>query len=110
MASSSIPGAERVSAGPHVVLAAHREDHPHPALVRSWLDTLLAGDEPFAVPARVWAWFLRLTTNRRILVVPTPRPEAFAVVVAVLAQPLHLALAPGLARFPLVHHRRPAGS
>jgi len=95
MASSAIPGAERVSAGPHVVLAAHREDHPHHALVRSWLDTLLAGDEPFAVPARVWAWFLRLTTNRRIFAVPTPRPEAFAFVDAVQAQPLHLALAPG---------------
>ena len=43
----------------------------------------------------VWASFLRLATNRRIFAVPTPRPEAFAFVEAVRAQPLHLALAPG---------------
>lgn len=79
----------------NVVLAAHREDHPHHALVRAWFDTLLAGDEPFTVPVLVWASFLRLATNRRIFAIPTPRPEAFAFVEAVRAQPLHLALAPG---------------
>jgi len=79
----------------NVVLAAHRDDHPHHALVRAWFDTVLAGDEPFAVPVLVWASFLRLATNRRIFAVPTPRPAVFAFVEAVRAQPLHLPLAPG---------------
>lgn len=79
----------------NVVLAAHRDDHPHHRAVRSWFDETLAGDEPFAVPVLVWASFLRLATNRRIFEVPTPRPEAFAFIDATCAQPLHVPLAPG---------------
>ncbi|MGH2804583.1 MAG: TA system VapC family ribonuclease toxin, partial [Thermoleophilaceae bacterium] len=56
----------------NVVLAAHRDDHPHHASVRRWFDEMLAGDERFAVPMLVWASFLRLATNRRIFEVPTP--------------------------------------
>jgi toxin-antitoxin system PIN domain toxin len=79
----------------NVVLAAHRDDHPLHAAVRGWFDEVLAGDEPFTVPALVWTSFLRLSTNRRIFAVPTPRPDAFAFVDATRAQPLHLDLAPG---------------
>lgn len=86
----------------NIVLAAHRDDHPHHGLVRSWFDETLAGDEPFAVPALVWGSFLRLATNRRIFEVPTPRADAFAYVEATLAQPLHLPLAPGPRHLALV--------
>lgn len=79
----------------NVVLAAHREDHPHYAPVRSWFEDMLAGEERFAVPAFVWTSFLRLATNRRVFEVPTPRAEAFAFVEATCAHPLHLALGPG---------------
>jgi len=79
----------------NVVLAAHRDDHPHHPSVRAWFDELLAGDEPFAVPLLVWASFLRLATNRRVFEVPTPRPAAFAFIEATCAQPLHLLIAPG---------------
>ena len=79
----------------NVVLAAHREDHPHHAPVRGWFDTMLTGEERFAVPTLVWSSFLRLTTSRRIFEVPTPRPEAFAFVEATCAQPLHLPVGPG---------------
>jgi uncharacterized protein len=79
----------------NVVLAAHRGDHPHHAPVRGWFDEMLAGDERFAVPALVWASFLRLATNRRIFEVPTPREDAFAFIEATRAQPRHLSIAPG---------------
>ena len=79
----------------NVVLAAHRADHPHHRPVRAWFDQVLAGDEPFAIPALVWASFLRLATNRRIFEIPTPRPDAFAFIEAAYAQPLHVAIAPG---------------
>ena len=79
----------------NVVLAAHREDHPHHGPVRGWFDELTAGDESFAVPLPVWASFLRLATNRRIFGVPTPRTEAFAFVDAVCGQPRHLLIGPG---------------
>jgi Predicted nucleic acid-binding protein, contains PIN domain len=79
----------------NVVLAAHRADHPDHDVVRPWFDDLLAGDEPFTVPVTVWASFLRLATNRRIFPVPTPRPDAFAFIDTVCAQPHHLPTGPG---------------
>jgi toxin-antitoxin system PIN domain toxin len=86
----------------NVVLAAHRDDHPHHRPVRSWLDETLAGDRPFAVPAMVWASFLRLSTNHRIFEVPTPRPDAFAFLEAICAQPLHVRVEPGPGHLTLV--------
>lgn len=79
----------------NVVLAAHRGDHPQHAPVRSWFDGMLGGEERFAVPAFAWASFLRLTTNRRIFEVPTPREDAFEFVEAICAQPLYLSIGPG---------------
>ena len=79
----------------NVVLAAHRADHPHHEPVRTWLEHMLGGDERFTVTALVWASFLRLSTNRRIFEVPTPRDDAFAFIGALRAQPLHLPVAPG---------------
>jgi toxin-antitoxin system PIN domain toxin len=79
----------------NVVLAAHRDDHPHHAPARAWLDAMLTGGERFTVPALVWSSFLRLATNRRIFEVPTPRADAFAFVEAVCAQPLHVGVGPG---------------
>jgi toxin-antitoxin system PIN domain toxin len=79
----------------NVVLAAHRGDHPHHEPVRAWFDELLASHGRFAVPAAVWGSFLRLATNRRVFESPTPRPDAFAFVDAVSAQPGHLTVAPG---------------
>lgn len=79
----------------NVVLAAHRDDHPHHSEVRPWFDELLADQEPFTVPMLVWTSFLRLATNRRIFEVPTPRHDAFAFIEATRAQPQHLVTAPG---------------
>lgn len=79
----------------NVVLAAHRDDHPHHQMVRGWFDRQIAGDEPFSVPLTVWASFLRVATNRRIFSTPTPRVDAFAFIEATCAQPHHLALGPG---------------
>jgi uncharacterized protein len=79
----------------NVVLAAHREDHPHYAPVRAWVDDMLTGDERFAVPVFVWTSFLRLATHRRVFEVPTPRAAAFAYIAAVCAHPLYLPIGPG---------------
>ncbi len=79
----------------NVVLAAHRQDHPSHGSVRPWFDAVVAGDDDFAVPDGVWASFLRLATNRRIFVVPTPLADAFLFLDATIAQPRHLRLGPG---------------
>lgn len=79
----------------NVLLAAHRDDHPHHAVVREWFDGLVDGDEPFTVPDVVWASFVRIATSRRIFAVPTPLGDAFAFVRAVRDQPHHMAVVPG---------------
>lgn len=79
----------------NVVLAAHRENHPHRRAIRPWFDDLLAGDEPFTVPDTVWASFIRVSTNRRIFTVPTPTNEAFEFLRATRGQPHHVAVVPG---------------
>lgn len=79
----------------NLLLAVHREDHPDHVQVRQWFDVLLSKGERFAVPAMIWASFLRLATNRRIFSVPTPLTDAFEFIEAVVAQPHHLAIRPG---------------
>ncbi len=79
----------------NVVLAAHRDDHPHHPSVRPWFDDLLDSADQFTVPATVWASFLRLATNRRIFPVPTPLADAFAFIEATCAQLHHLRTLPG---------------
>lgn len=79
----------------NVLLAAHRDDHPHYGLVRPWFDDVLVGDEAFAVPDVVWASFVRIATSRRVFTAPTPLEDAFAFLKSVLAQPHHVALIPG---------------
>ncbi len=77
----------------NVVLAAHRDDHPHFGSVRPWFDGVLEGDEPFTVPATVWASFVRIATYRRIFSIPTPAVDAVAFIASVRSQPHHLDLA-----------------
>lgn len=79
----------------NVVLAAHRDDHPQFEPARSWLDALLATGAAFSVPDLVAGSFVRLATNRRIFVTPTPIEQAFDYLRALRAQPGHLTLAPG---------------
>jgi uncharacterized protein len=79
----------------NVVLAAHRDDHPHFTVARPWLDEMLRDRSPFWVPDLVAGGFLRVATNRRIFSVATPLPDAFSYLRALLAQPGHVALAPG---------------
>jgi toxin-antitoxin system PIN domain toxin len=79
----------------NVVLAAHRDDHPHFEAARIWLSELLAARTPFAVPDLVAGSFLRIATNRRIFSIPTPVAAAFDYLRALRGQPAHINLAPG---------------
>jgi toxin-antitoxin system PIN domain toxin len=79
----------------NVVLAAHREDHPHFGTARAWLDHALATRSPFSVTDLVAGSFLRVATNRRIFTLPTPVAEAFNYLRALRDQPSHVMLGPG---------------
>lgn len=79
----------------NVVLGAHRDDHPQFEPARRWLDALLRSGEQFSVTDLVAGSFIRLATNRRIFLVPTPAEDAFAYLRALREQPAHLTLSPG---------------
>jgi toxin-antitoxin system PIN domain toxin len=79
----------------NVVLGAHRDDHPQFEPARRWLDGLLRSGEHFSVPDLVAGSFVRLATNRRIFLVPTPAEDAFAYLRALRDHPAHLLLSPG---------------
>lgn len=79
----------------NVILGAHRDDHPHFEPARRWLDGLLRSGERFSVPDLVAGSFVRLATNRRIFLLPTPAEDAFAYLRALRDQPAHLTLSPG---------------
>ena len=86
----------------NVVVAAHRDDHQHFAVVGGWFQDILAGATPFAVPVVVWASVLRLVTSPRIFDPPTPLADAFAFIEETCAQPHHLLLHPGPAHLRLL--------
>jgi toxin-antitoxin system PIN domain toxin len=79
----------------NILLAAHRDDHPHHPVVRPWFEGMLRGTEPFCVPSAVAASFVRLATHRRVFREPTGVADAFAFLRAVFGQPHHLTLGPG---------------
>ena len=79
----------------NVVVAAHRPQHQHHQEVRSWWDQTVNAAQTFAVPAMIWASFLRLVTNRRVFSVPSTVGEAFGFIEALRGQPEHIHAEPG---------------
>ncbi len=74
----------------NVLVAASRSDHPHHAAARSWLEQALvdAGQgSTLALQPMVIASFLRLVTNRKVFVEPTPVAEALRFIDALLVAP-----------------------
>lgn len=51
--------------------------------------------DAFTVADATWASFIRLATDRRIFVAPTPLDEAFGFLRSVRSQPQHVAIGPG---------------
>jgi uncharacterized protein len=86
----------------NVVLAAHRDDHPHFEPARAWLQETLITHSPFSVIDLVAGAFLRLATNSRIFSAPTPIAQAFAYLHALRGQPAHVLLGPGAAHLELL--------
>ena len=86
----------------NVVLAAHREDHPHFEPARAWLEDTLVARSSFSVTDAVAGAFLRLATNSRLFSAPTPVVEAFAYLRALRGQPAHVLLGPGPAHLELL--------
>lgn len=74
----------------NILVAASRSDHPHHKTAYAWLDEAVAscanGATLMLMPM-VIASFLRLVTNAKVFVHPTPVKEAVEFVDALLAMP-----------------------
>ena len=79
----------------NVLVDAFREDSPHHAHVRPWVEHLVASPESFAVFESVLAGFLRVVTHPRVFQPPTPLDAAQGFAEDLLAQPNCIVLRPG---------------
>jgi toxin-antitoxin system PIN domain toxin len=73
----------------NVLVAASRSDHPCHATAKNWLEQALdtAAVAPLVLQPMVIASYLRLVTNPRIFVNPTPIAEAMQFLDALLDMP-----------------------
>lgn len=71
----------------NVLVYAQRREFPDHDRYRGWLEAALNGDEPVALVAPVLSGFLRVVTNRRIFVTPTPLTDAVAHLDVMLGAP-----------------------
>jgi uncharacterized protein len=56
----------------NVLIALHRADHEHHEQVTLWFDEMVAAGTAFGSPDLCWVACLRLCTNPRVFVVPSP--------------------------------------
>jgi toxin-antitoxin system PIN domain toxin len=92
----------------NVLVYAHRADLPEHPPYRALLERIANEDEPLGVPDAVAVGFLRLVTNRRVFVEPTPPAAAWAAVDRLLDAPAARLLAAGERHWQ--HFRRLAAS
>lgn len=71
----------------NVLVYAHRADEAVHEAYRAWLEERVNGPEPIALSALVAVGFLRIVTNPRIYVAPTPVPTAVATVEQLVDHP-----------------------
>lgn len=79
----------------NIFVYAHRADTVRHAELSSWLDGHLNGGEPFGVSELVLSSLVRIVTNHRVFVDPTPIDIALDFCATVLAAPASLAVRPG---------------
>lgn len=84
-----------LAADVNIFVYAHRVESREHEGYRKWLTEALAGPEPFGVSELVLSAFLRIVTNHRIYLDPSPPTEALAFCTVVLNSPAAVPLRPG---------------
>ena len=86
-------------AGANVLVVAHREDAPHHAVCREWLEALVNGPESFGVCELVLSGFLRIVTHPKVFAQPSPLADALAFAEQLRGRPNGVVDAPGARRW-----------
>jgi hypothetical protein len=96
-----------------LLYAVNTDSAPH-RQAKAWLEEVLSGDEPIAIPWVVLLGFLRIATNSRIFPNPLEVTQALEIVDGWLTQPNVQLLSPKLRHWPilrsLVHESGTAGN
>ena len=79
----------------NVLVYAHREDAPHHAGCRRWLEAMANGDEAFALSDLVLSGFLRVVTHPKVFVRPSPLADAIEFCRQLRERPQCVRVAPG---------------
>lgn len=79
----------------NILVYAHRADLVQHADYRLLLERLANGDEPLGLADAVLSGFVRVITNRRVFVEPTPPDQAWQILDALIAAPAAMRLSPG---------------
>ena len=79
----------------NVLVYAHRADSPNHARYRSWLESNLSSASAFGISELVLSGFLRVVTNSRIFLRPSPLDDALRFVHEMRDRANCVILAPG---------------
>ena len=79
----------------NVLVYAHREDAPHHAACRAWLEAVVNSDASYALSELVLSGFVRVATHPKVFVRPSSIAEALAFAGQLRERPNCVAVAPG---------------
>lgn len=79
----------------NVLVYAHREDAPHHAAYRQWLEALVHSDQTYGVAELVLSGFLRVVTHPRVFNPPSSLADGLAFAQSLRRQPQAVLIAPG---------------
>jgi len=79
----------------NVLVCAHREDSPHHARCRDWLETLVNGGESYGLSDLVLSGFVRVVTHPKVFAVPSPLADALEFTQQLRGRPNCVPVAPG---------------
>jgi toxin-antitoxin system PIN domain toxin len=86
----------------NILIYAHRREDPSHLFYKNWMEGLVGSHEPFALSVLVAVAFVRIVTHPGFSTLPTPLPQALAVIDELLQQPGCRLLHPSEQHWPLV--------
>jgi uncharacterized protein len=80
----------------NVLVDAHREDAPHHAACRGWLEGVINGSEAYGLSDLVLSGFVRVVTHPKVFIKPSSLAQALEFTDQLRSRPNCVPVAPGL--------------
>lgn len=79
----------------NVLVYAHREDSPHHAGCRKWVEAVVNGSESYGLSELVLSGFVRVVTHPKVFTQPSPLADALEFTEQLRGRPNCVPVAPG---------------